>query len=32
MDPIIENEYELDYLAYQQLYDQFVKIEWKPRT
>ena len=32
MDPIIENEYELDYLAYQQLYDQFAKIQRKPRT
>lgn len=32
MDPIIENEYELDYVAYQALYDQFARLERKPRT
>ena len=32
MDPIIENEYELDYLAYQQIYDQYANLERKPRT
>ena len=32
MDPIIDNEYELDFLAYEQLYEQFAKITRKPRT
>lgn len=31
MDPIIENEYELDYLAYQQLYAQYADLIRKPR-
>lgn len=32
MDPIIENEYELDYLAYMQLYDQYANLVRKPRS
>ena len=31
MDPIIKQEFELDFLAYEQLYRQFAMIQRKPR-
>lgn len=32
MDPIIKQEFELDFLAYEQLYRQYAMIQRKPRS